>query len=449
MNVTSRILRPNLLAAATRARAPASARRSGLGARHVPGRPVRAFRCNAASLTSEDDATLEAEAERPTRIAQQVRRERRVTRVPGSRAAFVARSLAERFSPPPPREALFRDGFHFSLSFILESRAGARALTERPAPLPSPRSQSRHATKPHTNTQVRLVQWYPGHIARAEKLLREQLKAVDAVVEVRDIRIPLATTHPDIPDWIGSKLRVLVLNRADMVSDSERSKWVSWFKRNGETHVVLTDARSGKGVKRVAEVALLVSEQVNEKRVAKGLMPRAVRTAVIGYPNVGKSALINRLTKSKACASAPRPGVTRNLRWVRIGGDLDLLDSPGVLPPRLADQRAAARLAMANDIGEASYLASSVAAQLFEEMAGLERWEKGSGKDGASLRSVVEKRFKLTSVAGMSGEDFVVAVAEKAMSDDLERAGTRVLNDFRNGALGAFCLENAPSSGRG
>ena len=125
------------------------------------------------------------------------------------------------------------------------------------------------------------MQWYPGHIARAEKLLREQLKAVDAVVEVRDIRIPLATTHPDIPDWIGSKLRVLVLNRADMVSDSERSKWVSWFKRNGETHVVLTDARSGKGVKRVAEVALLVSEQVNEKRVAKGLMPRAVRTAVI------------------------------------------------------------------------------------------------------------------------------------------------------------------------
>jgi ribosome biogenesis GTPase A len=94
--------------------------------------------------------------------------------------------------------------------------------------------------------QVRLVQWYPGHIARAEKLLREQLKAVDAVVEVRDIRIPLATTHPDIPGWIGTKLRVLVLNRADMVSDAERSKWVAWFKRNGEEHVVLTDARSGR-----------------------------------------------------------------------------------------------------------------------------------------------------------------------------------------------------------
>jgi ribosome biogenesis GTP-binding protein YlqF len=429
MHATSRMLRPNLLAAATRARAPASARRSGLGARHIPGRPVQAFRCNAASLTSEDDATLEAEAERPTRIAQQVRRERplflRVQEV--SRGVRTrARWSKERISPPPP-SSLF-------LSFFADDRrASSSNFAHRVR-----QKRIGFQTEPK---QVRLVQWYPGHIARAEKLLREQLKAVDAVVEVRDIRIPLATTHPDIPEWIGSKLRVLVLNRADMVSDAERSKWVAWFKKNGETHVVLTDARSGKGVKRVAEVALLVSKEVNDKRIAKGLMPRPVRAAVIGYPNVGKSALINRLTKSKACASAPRPGVTRNLRWVRIGGDLDLLDSPGVLPPRLADQRAAARLAMANDIGEASYLASSVAAQLFEEMCSLERWD---GKD--SLRSVVEKRFKLESVKGMSGEDFVAAVAEKALSDDLERAGTRVLNDFRNGALGAFCLETAPSA---
>ena len=113
--------------------------------------------------------------------------------------------------------------------------------------------------------------------------------------------------------------------------------FASTKQKNGEKHVVLTDAKSGKGVNRVKEVALLVSEEVNAKRAAKGLMPRPVRTAIIGYPNVGKSALINRLTNSKACASAPRPGVTRNLRWVRVGGDLDLLDSPGVLPPRLAD----------------------------------------------------------------------------------------------------------------
>ena len=285
------------------------------------------------------------------------------------------------------------------------------------------------------------MQWYPGHIARAEKLLREQLKAVDAIVEVRDIRIPLATTHPDIPQWIGSKLRVLVLNRADMVSDAERSKWVAWFKRNGEQHVVLTDARSGKGVKRVSEMAMLVSEEVNEKRRAKGLQPRPVRTAVIGYPNVGKSALINRLTKSKACASAPRPGVTRNLRWVRIGGELDLLDSPGVLPPRLADQAAAARLAMANDIGEASYRASNVSAQLFEEMYDLPGW---SGTGGH--RDTLERRYKFEIDDYMTGEDFVAEVAERGCNGDLERAGVRILNDFRKGALGNFCLEPAPTT---
>ena len=137
MHVTSRMLRPNFLAAATRARAPASARRSGLGARHIPGRAVQAFRCNAASLTSEDDATLEAEAERPTRIAQQVRRERRVTRVPGFRAAHSARCVAERFFPPPLRDARFRDARVFpSLGF--PSLASLVALTARPA--------SRHVT---------------------------------------------------------------------------------------------------------------------------------------------------------------------------------------------------------------------------------------------------------------------------------------------------------------
>ena len=184
------------------------------------------------------------------------------------------------------------------------------------------------------------MQWYPGHIARAERLLREQLKAVDAVVEVRDIRIPLATTHPDIPDWIGNKLRVLVLNRADMVTDAERSRWVSWFKKNGETHVVLTDAKTGKGVKRVMEVATSVANEVNEKRVAKGLLPRPVRTAVIGYPNVGKSSFINKVSRADVEVQ-PYAFTTKSLfightdykylRW-------QVIDTPGILDHPLEDR---------------------------------------------------------------------------------------------------------------
>jgi ribosome biogenesis GTP-binding protein YlqF len=285
---------------------------------------------------------------------------------------------------------------------------------------------------------VKLVQWYPGHIARAERLLKEQLKGVDAVLEVRDIRLPESTSHPAIGDWCGDKLRIIVLNRADMVSDRERAQWVSYLKRGGEnTRVVLTDARAGKGVRKVKELAMEVSEEINAKRVEKGLLPRPVRAAVVGYPNVGKSALINRLVGKAACASAPRPGVTRDLRWVRIGGDLDLLDAPGVLPARIHDQRAASRLAMANDIGEASYIASTMAAAMIEELKRLETWK-------TMIKPGVVKRFKIENVDAMSGEEFVQRFADRTCNGDVERAGTRMLNDYRGGHIGSFCLELPP-----
>lgn len=285
--------------------------------------------------------------------------------------------------------------------------------------------------------QVKLVQWYPGHIARAERLLKDQLKGVDAVLEVRDIRLPDATSHPGIKDWCGDKLRIVVLNRADMVSDRERAQWVSQLKAEGETRVVLTDARAGKGVRKVKELAMEVSEEINAKRIAKGLLPRPVRAAVVGYPNVGKSALINRLVGKAACASAPRPGVTRDLRWVRIGGDLDLLDAPGILPARIHDQRAASRLAMANDIGEASYIASTMAAAMIEELKLLPTWK-------SIIKPGIVRRFKVEDVDQITGEEFVQRFADRTSGGDVEKAGIRMLNDYRGGHVGNFCLELPP-----
>ncbi|ABO95065.1 predicted protein [Ostreococcus lucimarinus CCE9901] len=323
--------------------------------------------------------------------------------------------------------------------------AGAREPTRRDASArarePTRRvedAEDANARRIASAGSVRLVQWYPGHIARAERLLKAQLKGVDAVLEVRDARLPLATSHPEIASWCGDKMRIVVLNRADMVSDGERARWVSHLKREGETRVVLTDARAGKGTRRVKEMAMEMSEEINAKRAAKGLLPRPVRAAVVGYPNVGKSALINRLVGKAACASAPRPGVTRDLRWVRIGGDLDLLDAPGVLPARMHDQRAASRLAMANDIGEASYIASSMAAAMIEELKRLPTWK--------SIRPGIIKRFKDERVDDMTGEEFVQYFADKTCGGDVERAGTRMLNDFRGGHIGNFCLELPPSA---
>lgn len=166
---------------------------------------------------------------------------------------------------------------------------------------------------------------------------------------------------------------------------------------------------------------------MNARRAAKGLRPRPVRAAVVGFPNVGKSALINRLIGRATCASAARPGVTRHLQWVSLagatadadGGALMLLDAPGVLPMRLGDQAAALRLAICNDIGEASYTTSLVAAAFYDIMA---------QSDGARARlAALEARYKVPIKKEMSGEDFVHALAERGSDGDVERAGRRLL----------------------
>ncbi|KAG7669892.1 hypothetical protein Ndes2526B_g06259 [Nannochloris sp. 'desiccata'] len=284
---------------------------------------------------------------------------------------------------------------------------------------------------PNAVEAVAMVQWYPGHIAKAERALKEQLKAVDIVLEVRDGRIPMSTRHPQIPSWIGSKPRVLVLNRRDMVSDASAKAWTQFFTSRGHG-VIWTNAHRGEGVSGLVQQALSVSESMNEKRLKRGLRPRPVRAVVVGFPNVGKSALINRLLGRRMADSAPRPGVTRVLRWMRIGGELDLLDAPGIIPMSFKDQLAAQRLAMCNDIGEASYVASAVAAALLSTMKKL--------PEGATIMKKVEARYGV-SFKGITEEEFVHKVGDRMFNNEPERAGQRILKDFRALVFGKVCLE--------
>jgi ribosome biogenesis GTPase A len=148
-----------------------------------------------------------------------------------------------------------------------------------------------------------LIQWYPGHIAKAERKLKEHLKLVDVVLEVRDARIPLASHHPQVDDWIGNKPRLLILNRLDMIPESAHQQWVTWFKSQGKT-VYFTNAKQGERVKAIIKAAEKIGDEINQKRQLRGMLPRPVRAVVIGFPNVGKSALINRLLGRKVVASA-------------------------------------------------------------------------------------------------------------------------------------------------
>lgn len=274
------------------------------------------------------------------------------------------------------------------------------------------------------------IQWYPGHIAKAERQLKEQLKRVDVVLEVLDARIPLASHHPQVPQWIGSRPKVLILNRMDMIPPTLHLRWQAWFQERGEIPY-LTDAQHGKGIWEVAKAAQAVGVQVNQRRRDRGMRPRPVRAVAIGFPNVGKSALINRLVGRKAVASARRAGVTRQLRWVRISDQIELLDAPGVIPAKLDDQDAALKLAVCDDIGEAAYDNQQVAAAFIDVLVQL------------GFAAVLQSRYSLDPQA-MTGETYLHQLAASRFQADPERAALALLNDFRKGLMGQIPLEFPP-----
>jgi ribosome biogenesis GTPase A len=275
-----------------------------------------------------------------------------------------------------------------------------------------------------------LIQWYPGHIAKAERELKEQLKRVDVVLEVLDARIPLASQHPQVPQWLGSKPRLLILNRVDMIPDDLRGQWLTWFKAQGQD-VFWANAKLGLGIKAIIKAAQLTSRTVNAKRQSRGMQPRPVRAGVIGFPNVGKSALINRLLGRKVAISARRAGVTRQLRWIRISEEIELLDSPGIIPLKLTDQNNALKLAICEDIGEAAYENQAVAIALMELLAELK------------FTPVLEERYQVNR-GEVTGETYLATLAQHRYGGDLERTAVQLLNDFRKGLLGALPLELPP-----
>ncbi|MEB3828290.1 ribosome biogenesis GTPase YlqF [Phormidium sp. CCY1219] len=284
------------------------------------------------------------------------------------------------------------------------------------------------------------IQWYPGHISKAQRQLKEQLKLVDVVLEVRDARIPRATHHPQVPQWVGSKPRVLVINRLDSIFPALADRWDAWLRDRGEVPF-FTNAQDGTGVKEVAKAAQSAGVEVNQRRRDRGMRPRPVRAVVIGFPNVGKSALINRLLGRRVVESARRPGVTRQLRWVRISKSLELLDSPGVIPGKLKDQYAALKLAICDDIGEAAYDNQRVAAGMVEILGEIEVVGEG-WVPSQPLRS----RYELDPTT-MSAEDYLHALAESRFQGDVERTARQLLTDFRKGLLGQIPLELPPSFG--
>jgi ribosome biogenesis GTPase A len=283
------------------------------------------------------------------------------------------------------------------------------------------------------------IQWYPGHIAKAEKSLQEQLKRVDVVLEVRDARIPLATLHPKLEEWIEGRKRVLVVNRVDMIPAQARDRWQEWFKSQGQV-AYYTDANQGTGVGQISRAAQAAGVAMNARRESRGMRSRPVRAVVVGFPNVGKSALINRLLKRRIVESARKAGVTRQLRWVRISEELELLDSPGIIPSQLNDQAAALKLAICDDIGQAAYDTQRVASAFVDLL------KQVDDSEGVSDRAqALCDRYEIDPT-DYTGETYLYMLAEQKFQGLQERAARKLLIEFRKGVLGKLTLELPPEA---
>ena len=280
------------------------------------------------------------------------------------------------------------------------------------------------------------IQWYPGHIAKAEKKLSEIINRVDLIIEVRDARIPISTGHRHLNKWINDKKHLLVINRSDMISKCSIDDWTNWFQ-NRQINPLWCDSKRGVGIKEIITSATILRSSIDQRRLSRGMRIRPIRALTLGFPNVGKSALINRIANKKVVESARKAGVTRNLRWVRFGSGIDLLDAPGVIPPDLEDQKAALNLAICDDIGEAAYELESVAIEFIKIMYKLHKKNPAN----ISLKKI-SQRYGIDVMEGFKSPDqWITNAAQKHTSGDKRRMANKLLEDFRNQMLGNFALE--------
>ena len=280
------------------------------------------------------------------------------------------------------------------------------------------------------------IQWYPGHIAKAEKKLSEIINRVDLVIEVRDARIPLSTGHPHLSKWIKNKKHILVINKSDMISTNAITSWKKWFKDNDE-YPHWCDAKRGIGIAEICKSTKESRSSIDERRISRGMQIRPIRALTLGFPNVGKSALINRIAKKRVVESARKAGVTRNLRWIRLESGIDLLDAPGVIPPNLEDQKSALNLALCDDIGEAAYEVESVAVEFIKIISKL-----NADKNANISLKKISQRYGIDITRGFeSPSKWIDEVAAKHTSGNRRRMSFKLLEDYRNQMLGKISLE--------
>ena len=278
------------------------------------------------------------------------------------------------------------------------------------------------------------LQWFPGHMSKTRRMISEHLKLVDVLVEILDARLPLSSRNPEIDKIAGDKLRILVLNKADLADSAATAAWQAYFARQGLTAVPL-DSQSGKGFSAFAPAVDRVMKEKIERDRSRGIQRHSVKLMVVGIPNVGKSSFINRLSGRSAAKTGDRPGITTTKQWIRIAGKSELLDTPGILWPKFESPEVAKRIAFTGGIRDEIIDIEELACQLLAYLS--ERY-------AAALCA----RYKLTvDPAQTEPYDLLEEIGRKrgcivsGGNVDTFRAAALLLDDFRSSKLGAITLE--------
>jgi len=275
-----------------------------------------------------------------------------------------------------------------------------------------------------------IIQWYPGHMAKAKRELTEKLPLVDVVFELVDARIPDASRNPDVAELIQNKPSVLILMKSDLADPSVTNQWLDYYKKNN-IEAVTFNGKSAKGINKIIDAARNVLEKDAIKREEKGLKERAIRAVTVGIPNVGKSTLINRFAGKNITTTGNRPGVTKAQQWIKYKNQLELLDMPGILWPKFKDQTIGQKLALTGAIKDTLYYKDDIS------IFGINYLKE-------NYPGALAKRYNFDPnlEQELTAPDILLLITEKrGFFDDYDRGAEMMLNELRDGKLGRLSFE--------
>lgn len=281
--------------------------------------------------------------------------------------------------------------------------------------------------------QKQYVQWFPGHMAKTRREIKESLNLVDGVVELLDARIPVSSSNPELSGMIKNKPRIILLNKCDVADAAATQMWIKHFESKG-AYAIAVDCKTGKGLNKFLPLCKKALEDVIKKNEKRGMSGKSLRLMVVGIPNTGKSSFINRMAGKNKAIVADKAGVTRSKQWFSAGSGIELLDTPGVLWPKFDDPEVGDKLAFIGSVKDEVTDIESLSCRLLEVLS-------------KTHPEMIEDRYKISGVSGLQGWEILEMIGKKrgflikGGEIDYERAAAIVCDEFRGGKLGRISLE--------